>query len=132
MTERYRGGRVTASGGGVLASIASDCARAYTSAMDRLALHEGVAAAYRLISAANEFIAERQPWSLAKDPANANQLSQVLYDAAEAVRIAAALLLPVMPSSAAEILRRGGHLEREKFSMPGRCGPGSKTRELLR
>ena len=76
--------------------------------MDRLALHEGVAAAYRLISAANEFIADRQPWSLAKDPAKADQLSQVLYDAAEAVRIAAVLLWPVMPSSATEILRRVG------------------------
>ena len=32
----------------------------------------------------------------------------LLYDPAEAVRIAAVLLLPVMPSSAAEILRRLG------------------------
>jgi hypothetical protein len=32
----------------------------------------------------------------------------VLYDAAEAVRIAAVLLLPVMPASATEILRRMG------------------------
>jgi methionyl-tRNA synthetase len=76
--------------------------------MDRLALHDGVAAAYRLISAANEFIAERQPWTLAKDPAKAEELSQVLYDASEAVRIGAVLLLPVMPTSAAEILRRMG------------------------
>jgi methionyl-tRNA synthetase len=76
--------------------------------MDRLALHEGVAAAYRLVSAANEFIAEVQPWALAKDPARADRLSSVLYDATEAVRIAAALLLPVMPGSAAEILRRMG------------------------
>jgi methionyl-tRNA synthetase len=108
MSERFRQGRVSAWGGGPLASIASDAARTYAGAMDRLALHEGVAAAYRLISAANEFIADRQPWSLAKDPAKADQLSQVLYDAAEAVRIAAVLLWPVMPSSATEILRRVG------------------------
>jgi methionyl-tRNA synthetase len=108
MSERFRQGRVSAWGGGPLASIASDAARTYAGAMDRLALHEGVAAAYRLISAANEFIAERQPWSLAKDPAKADQLPQVLYDAAEAVRIGAVLLLPVMPASAAEILRRMG------------------------
>jgi methionyl-tRNA synthetase len=76
--------------------------------MNRLALHEGVASAYRLISAANEFIAETQPWSLSKDPAQADRLSHVLYDVAESVRIAAVLLLPVMPSSAAEILRRLG------------------------
>jgi methionyl-tRNA synthetase len=35
-------------------------------------------------------------------------LSQVLFDVAEAVRVAAVLLLPVMPKSAAEILRRVG------------------------
>jgi methionyl-tRNA synthetase len=35
-------------------------------------------------------------------------LSQVLFDAAEAIRIAAVLLLPVMPGSAAEVLRRIG------------------------
>jgi methionyl-tRNA synthetase len=35
-------------------------------------------------------------------------LSAVLFDAAEAVRVAAVMLLPVMPSSAAEILRRVG------------------------
>ncbi len=108
MSERFSQGRVAAWGGGPLAAVAQDAARAYAGAMDRLALHEGVAAAYRLISAANEFIAERQPWSLAKDPTKADLLSQVLYDAAEAVRIGAVLLLPVMPASAAEILRRMG------------------------
>ena len=108
MTERYRQGRLGAAGGGPLAGVAAESARAYADAMDRLALHEGVAAAYRLVSAANEFIAERQPWSLSKDDSKADQLSQVLYDAAEAVRIAAVLLLPVIPASAAEILRRMG------------------------
>jgi methionyl-tRNA synthetase len=108
MTERYRGGQLKAQSGGPLATVAAESVLAYRHAMDRLALHEGVASAYRLISAANEFIAETQPWSLAKDPASADRLSHVLYDVAESVRIAAVLLLPVMPSSAAEILRRLG------------------------
>jgi methionyl-tRNA synthetase len=72
------------------------------------ALHEGAAAAFRLVSAANNFIAETQPWSLAKDAAKADQLNGVLADTAEAVRIAATLLAPIMPSSATEILRRLG------------------------
>ena len=55
--------------------------------MDRFALHEGAAAAFRLIDATNEFIAESEPWVLARDAANADRLSQVLYDAAEAVRM---------------------------------------------
>ncbi len=108
MTERYCQGRLSARGGGVLAGKAADAVRSYGAAMDGLALHDGVAAAYRLVSAANEFIAETQPWKLAKDAAQADRVAEVLYEAAEAVRIAAVLLLPVMPSSASEILRRMG------------------------
>ena len=49
-----------------------------------------------------------EPWALARDAARARRLTQVLFDVAEAVRVAAVLLLPVMPKSAAEILRRVG------------------------
>ena len=58
--------------------------------------------------AANEYIAETQPWALERDERQADRLSQVLYDVAEAVRVAAILLLPVIPRSASEILRRVG------------------------
>jgi methionyl-tRNA synthetase len=108
MTERYQHGRVTAAAGGTLAGIAEDSVKAYRDAMNVHALHEGAAAAFRLVSAANNFIAETQPWSLAKDPAKAAQLNGVLADTAEAVRIAAVLLAPIMPSSSSEILRRLG------------------------
>jgi methionyl-tRNA synthetase len=76
--------------------------------MNAYALHEGVAAAFSLVDAANEYIAENEPWALAKDPARSATLDRVLYDVAEAVRVAAILLLPVMPASASEILRRVG------------------------
>jgi methionyl-tRNA synthetase len=76
--------------------------------MDAFALHDGVAAAFQIVDAANVFIADNAPWKLAKDPANAARLDAVLFEAAEAVRVAAVLLLPVMPSSCGEILRRIG------------------------
>jgi methionyl-tRNA synthetase len=76
--------------------------------MERLALHEAVAAVYALVDRTNEFIAASEPWTLAKDPANADRLTGVLRDAAEALRIASVLLVPVMPASAAEMLRRSG------------------------
>jgi methionyl-tRNA synthetase len=76
--------------------------------MEALALHEGAAAAFQLVDAANEYIAEQAPWTLARDPASAGRLDEVLFDVAEAIRIAALLLVPVMPSSSAEILRRVG------------------------
>ncbi len=108
MTERYQRGAIRAAGGGPLAAIAAENVASYKASMDVHALHEGAAAAFRLISAANNYIAETQPWSLAKDPANADRLNGVLADTAEAVRIAAVLLSPVMPASATEILRRLG------------------------
>jgi methionyl-tRNA synthetase len=108
MAERYQQGHVKAAGGGALASIAADAVAAYRKSMDVHALHDGAAAAFRLISAANNYIAETQPWALAKDPAQADRLNGVLADTSEAVRIAATLLLPIMPGSASEILRRLG------------------------
>ena len=110
MAHKYRGGvlRSTAGGPGRLAGVAADALARYTAAMGAFALHEGAASAFRIIDAANEYIAETEPWALAKDPAHADHLSQVLFDTAEAIRLAAVLLLPVMPSSAAEILWRVG------------------------
>src|SRR4030095_9738153 len=113
MAERYRGGRRVGPGQpGRLAAIAGSCLEQYQKAMDAFALEGGAASAFRLIDAANEDIASTQPWVLARDPGRSDALSQVLFDVAEAVRVAAVLLLPIMPTSAAEILRRVGEEKR--------------------
>ena len=109
MADKYRGGRVSPAGGsGRLADIAGAAVADYRASMDRLALEEGAAAVFRLVDAANEYIAATEPWALARDAGRAGDLSQVLFDVAEALRIAGILLLPIMPRSAAEILRRVG------------------------
>ena len=116
MTERYRQGRLTAPSGDSsrLRQVATEAVGQYRTAMEKLMLHEGIAAAFRIIDAANLYIAETQPWALAKDTAKADQLSAVLADAAEAIRVAAVLLQPVMPSSSGEILRRVGETRSTK------------------
>jgi methionyl-tRNA synthetase len=109
MAEKYRQGRLTAPlEPGRLSQIASASIEEYQKAMDVFALERGAAAAFRIIDAANEFIASSEPWVLARDAARADVLSQKLFDVAEAIRVAAILLLPIMPRSAAEILRRVG------------------------
>ena len=109
MAEKYKALRLAPAGdGGRLAKVAEVSFTRYRSSMDALALHDGAAAAFALVDATNEFIAETAPWKLAKDPANAGRLDGVLFEVAEAIRIAAVMLLPVMPSSSAEILRRVG------------------------
>ncbi len=110
MADKYCQGRLPqpSAPAGRLAQASEAAVASYQSAMDRFALQDGMAAAYGLIDAANLFITETEPWKLAKDEANAAQVSQILYEVAEALRIAAILLLPAMPSSATEILRRVG------------------------
>jgi methionyl-tRNA synthetase len=109
MAEKYRAGRLAPAGdGGPLAQIAAAAIERYRGAMNGLALHEGVAAAFQIVDAANGFIAETAPWALARDAAKSARLDAVLFEAAEAVRVAAVLLHPVMPASCVEILRRIG------------------------
>src|SRR5262245_56948332 len=110
MAGRYRNGvvRPAAAASDQLVRLAEQVVVDYRKGMDAFALHEGAAAAFRLIDATNEYIAATAPWTLAKDPASANRLSQVLFDTAEAIRLAAVLLEPIMPTSAREILRRVG------------------------
>jgi methionyl-tRNA synthetase len=110
MAERYRQGRLAPTGAASdqLARLGEQVAADYHRSMDALAVHEGAAAAYKLIDGTNEYIAATSPWSLAKDPAAGDRLTQVLFDAAEAIRLAAVLLAPIMPASSAEILRRVG------------------------
>ena len=109
MADKYRGGRLRPAGeAGPLRAAAGQALADYRERMDRFELEGGAAAVFRLVDAANEYIAATEPWALARDEANADRLSQVLFDLAESVRIAAILLLPVMPTSAAEILRRVG------------------------
>jgi methionyl-tRNA synthetase len=121
MAGRYRQGRLSAvaAGSETLRRKGEQAAADYRRAMDHLALHEGAAAAYGLVDATNEFLTETAPWTLARDPGSADRLSQVLFDSAEAVRLAAVLLSPIMPQSTREILRRVGtpidhlHLDRD-------------------
>src|SRR5258706_14149960 len=109
MAEKYRASRLGASGsGGRLAQVADAAVTRYRTSMGAYALHEATASAFQIVDATNEFIAEKAPWALAKDPANASRLDEVLFEVAEAIRIGAVLLTPVMPSSCAEILRRVG------------------------
>jgi len=88
--------------------LASEVLATYRTAMDQYALHQGAAAAFRLVDATNEYIAEQQPWALAKDTTKGDALDEVLFTAAESVRVAATLLLPVMPGAAARLLERIG------------------------
>jgi methionyl-tRNA synthetase len=131
MAERYRQGalRPAAAASEKLTRVAAEALATYRTQMDALALHDGAAAAFRIIDATNEYIAETAPWTLAKDASNADRLSQVLFDSAEAIRVAAVLLTPVMPAAAAEILRRvGASTDTLSLDHDGRWRPDGERR----
>lgn len=110
MADQVRGGRVVPAGdtSPKLRACHDDVLQFYRQSMDSFALHEAAAWAFRLIDATNLHLAETAPWKLAKDPTAADRLTQVLFDAAEAIRVAAVLLTPIMPTSCDEIRRRVG------------------------
>jgi methionyl-tRNA synthetase len=132
MAHQYRQGRLNspAAASSRLRDVHAEVARAYRTAMDGLALNEAVAEAFRLIDATNLHIAENAPWALAKDSSQADRLSQVLFDAAEAIRVAAVLLSPVMPGSSREILRRVG-VPADRLSLSGDGGWRAEGERVL-
>ena len=72
-------------------------------AIERLAIHEAIAAIWTIVDELNGYITEQEPWVLAKDPANADRLSTVLYTASEGLRALAVLLSPVTPKATAKL-----------------------------
>ena len=107
MLAKYRDGVVPASPVEVDQAIAEAVA-AYRAAMDALLLHEGAAAAYEVVRHANALVAERQPWTLAKDPARADELDLTLATMVRCLAAAAVLLSPFIPGKAAELWERLG------------------------
>ena len=72
------------------------------SAMDRQAFHEALEDIWRVIRAANAYIAGEEPWALRKsDP---ERMGTVLFVAAEAIRGLALATLPFMPDASHRIL----------------------------
>jgi methionyl-tRNA synthetase len=109
MAERYRKNRLTATSPDTrLADVVTRTVAGYRASMARFALESGCTQVFRLVDATNEFIASSEPWTLAKQEATQARLDQVLWTCAESLRVAATLLSPVMPASAAEILTRLG------------------------
>ena len=63
---------------------------------------------WELIAVVNKYIVTREPWVLARNPASRPLLEGTLYNAADALRVVATLIEPVMPSTATRIRRMFG------------------------
>jgi len=118
-----------------LPALADDVASRYDAAMLELGLTSGLATAWELVGRANQYLVEKQPWALAKDPANQARLGSILYAAAETLRILAVLISPIMPGAAARLWEQLGipePLDAQRVPGAARWGllePGTKTRK---
>ncbi len=59
---------------------------------------------FALIVRANQFVEERQPWKLAKDPAKKDELAETMFVLADCLAHAAAILQAFLPATAHKIL----------------------------
>ena len=84
-----------------------------------------------LIGAVNKYIVEREPWTLAKRPENRARLDATLFHSADALRVIAALIDPVMPGAAERIRKMlGTTQERWSGLQQGTLQPGTRLGPL--
>jgi methionyl-tRNA synthetase len=77
------------------------------------------------IALTNKYIATREPWALAKDPARRAELHTALYQSANSLRIVGALIEPVMPTTAARIRKMLGIGHQQWADLAKPLPPGS-------
>lgn len=73
-------------------------------AMDEFRIADAVEAVINSAKRSNKYIDETAPWALAKNEAEKDRLSTVLYNLSEAIRIIAVELSPFMPDTSKNIL----------------------------
>lgn len=103
MLTKYRGGIVPA----VSHELAPDAAAATAAAASHLRsneLQDALVAIWGLVNRANLYVEQTAPFRLAKDPAQAGRLDEVLYNLVEICRILAVMLEPFIPQTSAKIL----------------------------
>jgi methionyl-tRNA synthetase len=100
MVEKYCGGVLpaVAQDADLSASLKATVAIA-DAAMEALDFQAGINAIMDYCKQVNGFVTIKEPWILAKDPANQQILEDVLYNTAESLRALAVLLHPVMPAT---------------------------------
>jgi methionyl-tRNA synthetase len=102
MLKRYRDGVVPAPSTELKEAAAEFTARVASSLQEN-ELQRALTEIWGLITRANQYVDQTAPFKLAKDPAQAARLDEVLYNLVEVCRIVAILVSPFLPNAAARI-----------------------------
>ena len=111
MSNKYFGGvvadkHVTGEMDEDLKAVVTGTYKRVSAKMDELRVADAITEIFALFKRCNKYIDETEPWVLAKDEANLDRLSTVLYNLVESIAIGASLLEPFMPSTAKKIAQQ--------------------------
>ncbi|MGI6280282.1 MAG: methionine--tRNA ligase [Acutalibacteraceae bacterium] len=111
MTNKYFGGKVTKGQSSEkcddeLLAAANDTIKEYCDKMDSYHNADACEVVMNFAKRCNKYIDETTPWALAKDEANKERLSCVLYNLLESIRLLGLMLSPVIPDSSDSIKKQ--------------------------
>jgi methionyl-tRNA synthetase len=107
MLKRYRGGKIPERSD----ELAAETEKVIQETVAKLRENElqaALASIWSLVNRANQYVDQTAPFKLAKDPAQAKRLDEVLYNLCEVCRILAVLLAPFLPNASARIYQQLG------------------------
>jgi methionyl-tRNA synthetase len=107
MLKRYRNGIVPAQSnelGADAQKVIADTRKLF----EENQLQSALQSIWSLVTRANQYVDQTAPFKLAKDPAQAQRLDEVLYNLAEICRLLAVLLWPFLPGTATKICAQLG------------------------
>jgi methionyl-tRNA synthetase len=107
MLKRYRNGVVPARSD-ELAAEANKITAQTCALLENNELQAALQSIWSLVTRANQYVDQTAPFKLAKDPANAKRLDEVLYNLTETCRVLAVLLWPFLPGTACKIYSQLG------------------------
>ncbi|MFL2100946.1 methionine--tRNA ligase [Desemzia sp. FAM 23989] len=114
MINKYLGGKLPAYSGAQTAfdnelkALADKVVADYQVEMDNMQFGSALNHIWILISRANKYIDETEPWKLAKDDSKTAELSNIMVHLAESLRVSAVLLQPFMTHSPKAIFTQLG------------------------
>ncbi|MCF1684141.1 methionine--tRNA ligase [Tetragenococcus halophilus] len=97
-----------------LSTTAANVVGRYREAMDDMEFSTALSEVWVLISRANKYIDETEPWKLAKEEDKKAELNSVMVHLAESLRITAILLQPIMIETSTKIFKQLGLDEEPK------------------
>src|ERR1041384_6942862 len=107
MLKRYRNGEVPKVSNELAAEAEKVIAETRTY-LENYELQAALLSIWSLVTRANQYVDQTAPFKLAKDPAQAARLDEVLYNLAETCRVLAVLLWPFLPATAERIYAQLG------------------------